>query len=158
VGFFLPTVVTYNQSGSSFPLLLITLILLLDEEDDDNSSLQQQRRDKRIPRCALLLPFEAPWEKLFNSGNDQALITATGFDYSAFSLLLNLFIPYYEQYSPYTTNGAKYRPLLGGNVGGRPRMLTATAVLGLVLMWTRTRGSMSFLSLVFGLTSSPVAK
>jgi hypothetical protein len=42
---------------------------------------------------------------------------------------------------------------LGAN-GGRPRLLDPASCLALLLGYTRTRGSMSMLQLVFGLTNS----
>jgi len=41
----------------------------------------RRRRDRRIPREALVIPAFSPWERLCQSGNDQALITTTGCDH-----------------------------------------------------------------------------
>ena len=48
----------------------------------------RQRRDRRIPRVALVDPKQSPWQKLYSSGNNQALVTVTGFDHEAFAFLL----------------------------------------------------------------------
>ena len=41
---------------------------------------------------------------------------------------------------------------------GRPRMLNPADCLGLVLAWSRTRGSLMVLQLLFGMTMLPVLK
>jgi hypothetical protein len=117
------------------------------------------RRDRRIPRCALLEPWQSPWAKLWSSGNDQAFITATGFDFSAFSTLLALFKPYFEAYTPWTGNHQgktvfrmKKRKKKGP---GRPRKIDAKTCLALVLTWYRFNGGEFILQGWFGLTGTP---
>ena len=69
------------------------LLLLLEKEkrkeqrtpfktllDDDG----KRRRDHRIPRAALQSPKESSFVTVFESGDDQALITLTGFNHAAF--------------------------------------------------------------------------
>ena len=67
-----------------------------------------RRRDRRIPRVALALPGDSPFERLFNSGSDQALITVTGFCHRSFALLEALFTPYFEAFTPYNHGGNQY--------------------------------------------------
>ena len=88
------------------------------------------------------------------------MITLTGLDHAAFrSLHNNLFKRLFMEYTPHTKNGevmlmkkdvSKRRP-------GRKRLLTSKDCLGLVLAWTRTRGSMFTLQLIFGMTGSAVS-
>jgi hypothetical protein len=65
-------------------------------------SIEERRlRDRIIPRAALQLPEDSAFQKLFNSKNDQALITFTGLDHSTFSWLLEKFQPLLDKYSPF---------------------------------------------------------
>ena len=57
---------------------------------DYYNSLDSVRRrlgDKRIPRVALHDTNSSAWMQVYNSGNDQALITLTGFDFATFRFL-----------------------------------------------------------------------
>ena len=51
----------------------------------------RRRRDRRIPRQALRTWVYSPFRYLYLSGNNQALINATGHDHASFSKLLGLF-------------------------------------------------------------------
>lgn len=59
----------------------------------------------------------------------------------------------YHEYTPYSRDGC-IRPIESQGVGGRPRSLTASQCLGLVLTCYRTRGAEYVLSLMFGITGS----
>ena len=84
------------------------------------------------------------------------MITLTGFDFVSFEYLCNLFAPYYNDFSPWTDpEGYIVRKK---TKRGRPRLLSAEDCLGLVLAWTRTRGSLMALQLIFGMTMTPVGK
>jgi hypothetical protein len=75
----------------------------------------------------------------------------------SFYYLLNLFAPVYEQYTPFMDeNGYIIRKVSMNR--GRPRCMNPADCLGLVLAWSRTRGSLMVLQLIFGMTMSPVAK
>jgi len=50
-------------------------------------------------------PIASPWECLYLSQNNPAMITATGFDYASFSQLEVLFTPFFDNYSPYSEDG-----------------------------------------------------
>ena len=63
--------------------------------DDD----RKRRRDHRIPRAALQSPKESSFVTLFESGDDQALITLTGFDHATFQELHNLFAPVFNTFT-----------------------------------------------------------
>jgi hypothetical protein len=97
---------------------------------------------------------------LFNSGHDDALITLCGFDRATFRLLLGLFEPYYERYvfSSRTDLLREARVTKSGKKFGRKRDFTSTMLLGLVLAWTRTRGSMKVLQIIFGFTAAPLSR
>ncbi len=95
----------------------------------------------------------SPFCVLFGSGCNQSLITATGFDHESFRLLLELFLPVYENYSPYSSDGRIVRLRKLTSIG-RPRSMTATMSLGLHLVWMRSRGSEWLLCMIFGIKSS----
>jgi len=43
-----------------------------------------------IPQCSLLSVRRCPWRHVFMSGDDQAMITLTGFDKLSFHYLVNM--------------------------------------------------------------------
>jgi hypothetical protein len=50
------------------------------------------------------------WSKVFNSQNDQALITLTGIDFATFEdLLTRGFKHYYKEYTPFTEDGTIWK-------------------------------------------------
>jgi len=119
------------------------------------SIAELRRRKRRIPRCALTNPHYSSFQVLLASRNDQAYITVTGLDVATFHHLLVRFERLYKCYSPYTVDG-KIVPLRHqqGTRGGRPRSLDAAGCLGLVLCYSRTRGSLFAMQLMFGVTHS----
>ena len=143
-----------------YAVLLLLLEELGDEEDevewqDDNAFLGRAV----IRRGALMIPRKSAFMHLYRSMQDDALITLCGLDHRAFHLLLGLFCPMFDVYTPYPqshTNPGHMRRL-SGKPGGRPRMINAVMGLGLVLVWTRTRGSLKVLQLIFGLTANPLS-
>ena len=117
---------------------------------------ERRRRDPRVPRIALVDPTESSFYRLYRSRDDQALIATTGLDHRCFSYLLHHFTPIFYRYSPYASyHGGKFCHLMQnpGN-GGRPRTVSPCSCLGLVLFFTRTRGALPILQLVFGLSYS----
>lgn len=117
------------------------------------------RRDRRLPRCALVEPSMSPWAVVYGSGNDQALITVTGFDHHAFRQLLGLFESYYYSFTPWTgdQDGTTYKAIKtrnGLSALGRPRKVTAESCLGLTLSWYRFKGSKFILQGWFGFTGN----
>ena len=118
------------------------------------SAWERRLRDRRIPRCALVDTRVSSFQRLYQSRNDQAFITFTGFDYSSFDYLLSKFSPLYHRYSPYSLNGKIVRVRDVGPNSGRPRSLGPADCLGLLLGYTRTRGSFFTLQMVFGATHS----
>jgi len=119
---------------------------------NDLSIEQRRLRYRRIPRVALLSPENSPWRKLYKSKNDQAFITATGLNVSSFQTLLAKFRPLYNNLSPHSEDG-KIK-IIKRKLEGKPRIMNACDCLGLVLMWTRTRGSMFSLQMKFGISGS----
>jgi hypothetical protein len=113
----------------------------------------RRRRDRRIPRDALLPPSDSAWIRLYESGNDQALITVTGMDHRAFNCLVELFEPWFNSHSPWVgqQDGTCFRSL-DANKHGRKRLIDARTCLGLVLAWYRFRGGGFILQGWFGLT------
>jgi hypothetical protein len=116
----------------------------------------RRRRDRRIPRIALQDPHSSAWVRLFTSNSDQALITFVGLDYRCFNYLNTKFKPLYDRYSPYSSTGRiRLRRVVNGvPVLRRPLSMDSRGCLGLVCSFTRTRGSLYALQLVFGLTGS----
>jgi hypothetical protein len=96
--------------------------------------------------------------KLFMSGNDQALITVTGMDYSAFHSLVTLFEPcWFNSHTPWVgqQDGTTFEPLdATKRGGGRKRLIDARTCVGLVLAWYRFRGGGYILQGWFGLTGN----
>jgi hypothetical protein len=93
---------------------------------------------------------------LYETGQDDALITLCGFDHHSFGLLHDLFKPFFDNYSPMIFNygNGLITKKDSSERRGRPRSITSIMCLGLVLAWTRTRGSYMVLQLIFGLTST----
>ena len=97
------------------------------------------------------MPSLSAFRTLYESNNDQALITATGFDHATFSWILEKFKVLYDSLTPFfkirTDNTSNDKR-------GRPRDLDAIGCLGLVLVWTRTKGSYFPLCMMFGIMQS----
>ena len=117
--------------------------------------IEQRLRSQRIPRVALQNPNESSWKTLLRSGNDQGLITLTGFDFQTFYWLLQRFRPLYEGNSPFIDPDAGIVPINFPSCG-RKRIITAEDCLGLQLTWTCTRGSNMVLQLIFGMSGTSV--
>jgi hypothetical protein len=123
------------------------------------SKKEKRRRQKRIPRIALLFPHQSPWRKLYMSRSDQAFITLTGLDVNAFGVIFDMFAPVFDSISPHdVTDAGTYRTLNNPGTKGRKRLIDARDALGLVLAWTRTRGSQMVLQMIFGMSQTCVSK
>jgi len=114
----------------------------------------RRRRDRRIPRNSLVLPSMSAWEHLHQSGNDQSLITTTGYDHSAFRDLLVLFEPWFDNCTPWTGNqdGTMFKKLR--KKCGARRIVDTRTCLGLMLTWFRFRGQECILQGWFGFTGT----
>ena len=82
------------------------------------------------------------------------MITFTGFDRTSFFWLHTHFECMYTQYSPHSVDGNMKRI---DNTKGRRRLLTSMDCLALCLSWTRFRGSVSSLQMIFGITGTPLS-
>jgi hypothetical protein len=119
------------------------------------SIFERWYRDRRIPREALIDPQASPWEHLYVSKNDQALITLCGFDHHSFRELEIMFEPYFHNYSPWnTSDGILKRIDSYKTKGGRPRKINARSCLALSLAFFRFRGPLYILQGWFGLTGT----
>ncbi len=116
------------------------------------SEEERRLRSRKIPRASLLTLDMSPWRTLLASNVDQSLITMTGFDGASFASLLQKFAPLFDEYTPFNTSHILLKQ--DPSKEGRPRKVRPEDCLGLVLVWTRTRGSLTTLQLIFGMTCS----
>ena len=118
------------------------------------TKLERHLQHRRIPRCALLPPSRSAWRRVFSSGCDQALITLTGLDFETFNYIETRFKPFYDTLTPFSKDGTI---VALRKETGRPRCMSSVDGLGLVLTWTRTRGSTMVLQLIFGMTEASIS-
>ena len=119
-------------------------------QGDCNEFLKSLSEEER--RASLLTLAASPWRNLLASDVDQSLITMTGFDGVSFTSLLQKFAPLFDDYTPFHTSHILLKQ--DPSKGGRPRMACLEDCLGLVLVWTRKRGSVTALQLIFGMACS----
>jgi hypothetical protein len=74
----------------------------------------------------------------------------TGFDHNLFLTLLQKFAPVFDDHTPFNKRQIELKE--DPKKGGQPRVMRPEDCLGLVLVWTWTRGSMTALQLIFGLS------
>jgi hypothetical protein len=101
---------------------------------------------------------ESSFKHLFDTGNEQALLNATGVDHEEFNKLLALFKPIFDSHMLDETTGfiRKKKKSVAAGYRGRPRSIDAAGCLGLILLWYRTTGAVNrSLPLIFGLTQTP---
>ena len=113
---------------------------------DDSKRIRQ----RRLPRVSLLSPCMSAWQQLYHLKNDQGLITLTGFNFNLFNAVSDKFAPLFNAFSPIRRDESTISPKT--SCRGKRRQIDAADCLGLVLAWTRTRGSMAVLQMIFGLT------
>ena len=82
------------------------------------------------------------------------MITLTGFDCMSFASLCEMFAPIFDSYTPFVPSGTSCFEWRKLENRGRERKIRPEDCLGLVLAWTRTRGSLMALQLIFGMTYS----
>ncbi len=109
-------------------------------------------QQRKIPRCSLLEQSQSAWCHLYESRNDQGMMTLTGFDRDTFDSLCEIITPVFELYTPFVPSGVLCFERMKEQNRGRPRMIRPEDGLGLVLAWTRTRGLLMVLQLIFGMT------
>jgi hypothetical protein len=68
-------------------------------------------------------------ERLYNSINDQALITLTGFDFATFHWLEEMFTPVYDNHTPFNTPDGMILPIDSSR--GRKRLIHGKDCLAL---------------------------
>ncbi len=82
------------------------------------------------------------------------MITLMGFTCEAFEYVVGKFSPVYHEFTPFVDlNGFIIRKI---SKAGRPRLMKAHDCLGLYLAWSRTRGSLMVLQMLFGMTYTAV--
>lgn len=116
----------------------------------------RRRRQRHLPRISLLPPSASPWQQMYDSNNDTAMITVTGFDCNAFEALHDMFRPLFDMYSPWTKKdpGLNYRAVNTNQHRGSPRIISSSQCLGIVLAWYRFRGAEYILQGWFGFTGA----
>ncbi len=107
---------------------------------------------RKIPRCSFQEQSQIAWRCLYQSKNDQGMITLTGFDCATFNSLCEIFTPVFELYTPFVLSGILCFERMKEQNRGRPWMIRPEDSIGLVLAWTRTRGMLMVLQLIFGMT------
>jgi hypothetical protein len=81
------------------------------------------------------------------------MITLTGFDHATFDSLCEIFTPVFELYTPFLFPLAYHAlNIRKSEIGEGLWMIQPEDGLGLVLAWTRTRGLLMVLQLIFGMT------
>ncbi len=113
---------------------------------------QRQLRQRKIPRCSLLDQSRSAWRRLYESGNDQGMITLTSFYHATYDFLCEIFTPIFNSYTPFVPTGVSCFEHTKEQNRGRPWMIRPEDGLGLVLAWSRARGSLIALQLIFGMT------
>eukprot|EP00957_Ditylum_brightwellii_P109689 8366707-Ditylum_brightwellii.AAC.1 len=97
------------------------------------------RLSHKLGRVSVWLPPLLPWQKLFFGSHDPTLITTIGSDHKGFEWVLDHFKGPYN----HNTGLGKYDYAIQRKQDpkkGKPRLLDAKDCLGLILMWTCTRG------------------
>jgi hypothetical protein len=62
-----------------------------------------------------MLPSNSAFMYLFSAGQDDALITMTGFDHATFHEFLQNIFPLFHQYTPHAASGSNIKQLPGLN-------------------------------------------
>jgi hypothetical protein len=141
-------------------LFNVLLLAAVDEEAAQEVEIPFQKKlsqssrrlwQGKIRRGALLQPAQSSFEVLFTSGHDNALVTLCGFDHTSFESLHAPFRILFDDHSPYCNRGRSIRQ--HNKLKGGRRLITSRQCLALVLAWTRTRGSLAVLQIIFGLTA-----
>ncbi len=98
---------------------------------------------RKILQCALIPLKLSPWQKLITLQNNQAYITMLGFDCNSFDQVLKKFVsPMFSGHTSYVESGMIVELV---KTCGQKREVQPEDCLGLVLVWTRTRGLLNVL-------------
>ena len=118
--------------------------------------VDKQRRDRRIYRIAIQMYNSSHFHYLYDSGNNQALLNYSGFNYEKFKDFWDKLCTRFDNYT-FDELSSLIHPKI--NSEGRHRNLSTIEGLGLVLMWYRTSWSCSRnLAISFGQTCTPLYK
>ncbi len=74
--------------------------LVSDEIHKELDMIGRQLQQRKIPRCCLQDQNWSAWRCLYESQNDQGMITLTGLDRHAFDSLCCIFVPDFDSYTP----------------------------------------------------------
>ena len=101
----------YDDDVFLFLLLLLTatwqsIISVPLSFRDYLSADERRRRSGHLRRGALQNPNVAPFWQIYNSGQDDAMITFTGFDFAAFNQLHQVFQPLFDNFTPFNNRMA----------------------------------------------------
>jgi hypothetical protein len=92
---------------------------------------EKRRRGRKIPREWLQHPSRSAWRKLYESGNDAALITLTGLDHVTFDELNIKFKLIFDSHTPHAVNGTIEILAHCAGSRGRPCLIQPHDCLGL---------------------------
>ena len=105
-----------------------------------------QDMSETLPQVSLNFLEQNPWRQVFQSKNDQVLITLTGFHFDAVEYLLQCFAPVYEDYTSFIDTGGHIVQKISHT--RRPHFNRPEDCLDLLLVWSRTHGSLMVLELI----------
>ena len=99
-----------------------------------------------LPQVSLNFVEQNPQRQVFQSKNDQELITLTGFHFDAVEYLLQCFAPVYEDFTSFIdTDGYIVHKISHTR---RHHFNQPEDCLDLLLVWSRTHGSLMVLELI----------
>ncbi len=100
----------------------------------------------------LLSVLDSPLQKVLKSRVDHTFITLVGFDVESFFYICQKIAPLFDNHSPFLDE----KNILKRTNRGRKRLIRVEDCVALFLAWTRTRGSMFVLQMIFGMIQSNV--
>jgi hypothetical protein len=151
-------VLFYLVKMRHLPCWLLVYYIVIEDDDGylltlrDTLSIEEVRcRNPRFPRIALRLPHLSPFEYTYNSGDDQSLITLTGFNYATMALLEAMFTPVFEQYTPHgaAVGSSWLITPLDLTEHGRTQTVTAQQCLAVTLAYYQFTGPMYCMQVCF---------
>ncbi len=109
------------------------------------------QRSWLIPQASLLPIQDLKWSKVLKSRVDQSLITLQGFDVESFFYLCKKISSFFWRLFSF------YWIILKRSSRGRKRLIRVEDCVVLFMAWTRTRGTMFVLQMMFGATQSYIS-
>lgn len=124
------------------------------KSNDPLNKVNKTRNRFYVTRKALTsTPTDSPWRTILESKSDPKLITATGFSYDAFSKLLSVFEPLFEDAY------REFVPLKGAMpMRKRGKSLRPADALGLGLVYLSSTMKQRSLCSLFGLTEGSISR